>query len=84
MKEAYIVTGRLTDDRTVVLDEPLPVAGKPVKVMIEVDPGVTPGKGSMADAVTLLRERQRARGHVPIPSAEINALMGWSNEDDEE
>jgi hypothetical protein len=84
MKEAYIVTGRLTDDRTVVLDEPLPVADRPVKLVIEVDPGVIPGKGTMAEAVALLRERQRARGHVAIPSAEIDALMGWSNEDDGE
>jgi hypothetical protein len=75
MKEAYIVTGRLTDDRTVVLDEPLPAAGKLVKLVIEVEPGQTPARASMAEFAARLLESQRTNPRTPMSRAEMHALM---------
>lgn len=35
MQNAYVVTGTLTDDHTVALDEPLPVSFVKVRLVIE-------------------------------------------------
>lgn len=36
MQQVYVVTGSLTDSRTVCLDEPIPVSGGKVRVIVEV------------------------------------------------
>ncbi len=35
MQEAYVVTGSLTDRRTITLDEPVPLAGGKVRVIVQ-------------------------------------------------
>ena len=42
MTNAYVVTGTLTDEQTVRLDEPLPITGGKVRVVVEVAPAPTP------------------------------------------
>ena len=37
MNTAYVTKGKLIDTRTIKLDEPIPLAGKAVKVVIEDD-----------------------------------------------
>ena len=37
MEEAHVVTGSLTDSRTIRLDEPLPVSGGKVRVIVELN-----------------------------------------------
>ena len=36
MEQAYLVTGSLTDSRTIHLDEPVPVSSGKVRVIVEV------------------------------------------------
>ena len=74
MTNAYIVTGTLTDEKTVHLDEPLPVSAGRVRVILESTPGVRQ-KQSWAEYFAGLRARQAARGHVPRSAAEIDAQM---------
>lgn len=76
MTNAYVVTGTLTDARTVRLDEPLPIAGGKVRVVVEA--AAAPGceaKQSLQDYLADLRRRQAARGHVPRSTEEIQAQM---------
>ncbi len=39
MRQAFIVTGLLTDSRTIRLDEPVSHPGGTVRVIVEVDEG---------------------------------------------
>jgi hypothetical protein len=73
MQEAYVVTGSLTDSRTVRLDEPIPVPGGKVRVIVEVPE--TPRKMSHEEFLTWLRARHEARGHVPRTREEGDAAL---------
>lgn len=73
MHHAYIVTGALTDERTVTLDEALPVRGGKVRLIVEVIP---PDSGpSYAEVTAAIRHRQRQRGHVAPSRAEVDAAL---------
>jgi hypothetical protein len=71
---AYIVTGTLTDEKTVHLDEPLPVSAGRVRVIVEQSPAPRQ-KQSWQDYFAGLRSRQLARGHIPRSAADIEAQM---------
>lgn len=71
METAYIVTGTLTDNHTVALDESLPVSQG--KVRLSVEPLVTIPKRPHAEVIAEIRERQRARDHQPRTREEIDA-----------
>lgn len=70
METAYIVTGTLTDDHTVTLDESLPMAQG--KVRLSVEPLAASPKRSHDEVIAEIRERQRARGHQPRTREEID------------
>lgn len=73
MAETYVVTGILTDGKTVMLDEAVPVAGRRVRVTVEV---VEPeAKVSFLEVMEQIRESQRRRGHVPRSVEEIEAQI---------
>lgn len=74
MNSAYVVTGTLTDGKTVQLDEPLPVAAGKVRVTVEVV-ATTPPKQTLQEWLNDLRKRQAARGHVPRSREEIDASI---------
>lgn len=74
MTNAYIVTGTLTDPKTVQLDEPLPVSTGKVRVIVEPAPPPS-AKQSWPEYFAELRARQAARGHVPRSAEEIQAQM---------
>jgi hypothetical protein len=74
MTNAYVVTGTLTDGKTVQLDEPLPVAAGKVRVTVEVVDPARP-KQSLQEYLEELRQRQAARGHVPRSREEIDASL---------
>ncbi len=82
MRRAYIVTGSLTDSRTIRLDEPVSHPGSMVRVIVEVDAG--PEKMSHEEFLDWLHRRQDARGHVPLTPDEVAAHLraereGWDD-----
>lgn len=74
MQQAYVVTGSLTDARTVTLDEALPAEQGKVRVVLELLP-VAPRPMDLIAFERMLRERQAARGHVPPTKEEIDAYL---------
>jgi hypothetical protein len=82
MKPAYIVTGTLTDEHTVKLDEPLPLAQG--KVRLKVEPLVPAPKRPHDEVIAEIWSRQDARGHQPRTREEIDAYIqaerdSWDN-----
>ncbi|MFN0112109.1 MAG: hypothetical protein ACKVZH_24870 [Blastocatellia bacterium] len=75
METAYIVTGTLTDQNTVTLDESLPLGTTKVRLSVEPLPGDPPAKRTHAEVIEEIRERQRARGHQPRTREEIDAYL---------
>jgi hypothetical protein len=73
MQTAYIVTGSVTDPRTLHLDEPLPLLGGKVRLVVEVVEESR--KMSYDQFMAWLRERQKARGHVPRTREEVDAYL---------
>lgn len=82
MYNAYIVTGTLTDERTVTLDEDLPL--KPTRVQLVVEPVKSSSANSYAGVMASIRERQIRRGHRARTGAEVDASLqqereSWDN-----
>ena len=73
MTNTYIVTGTLTDDHTVALDESLPLTS--VKVRLVVEPIGPVSNRSYQEVITTIRERQQARNHQPPSREEIDAYL---------
>ena len=72
MSQIHQVTGELTDSRHVTLDQPVPLVGKVRLIVEEI------AKSPQLDLAAFekaLRERQRARGHVPRSKEEIDAYL---------
>jgi hypothetical protein len=73
MHNAYIVTGMLTNERTVTLDEALPLPS--TKVRLVVEPLGSASHRSYQEIVVAIRERQEARGHRPPTTEEVDAYL---------
>ena len=73
METAYIVTGTLTDEHTVKLDEALPLAQG--KVRLSVEPLAPAPKRLHDEVVAEIWARQQARGHQPSTREEIAAYL---------
>lgn len=73
METAYIVTGTLTDDHTVTLDESLPVSQG--KVRLSVEPLAPAPKRRHDEMIAEIWARQKARGHQPRTREEIDAYI---------
>ncbi len=71
MNNKYIVTGKLTDARTVALDEALPLGN--VKVRLVVEPLISTRPRPYLEVMEEIRRRQR--GHVPPSREEVNACL---------
>jgi hypothetical protein len=69
VQQVYVVT----DERTVKLDEALPIKEGKVRVVVEVVEGS--GKMSHEEFTAWLRQRQQARGHVPPTREEVDAYL---------
>jgi hypothetical protein len=74
MSDAYIVTGLLRDERTVVLDEAVPVALGRVRVVVEPMPA-TEGPRSYREVIDSIGERQRLRGHQPPTRDSVDSAL---------
>jgi hypothetical protein len=73
MHNAYIVTGTLTDERTVALDEALPLTS--TKVRLVVEPLSPASQSPYHETVAEIRKRQRARGYQPPTKEEVDAYL---------
>jgi hypothetical protein len=73
MQNALVVTGTLTDGRTVTLDEPLAVGTSRVRLVVEPLPPA-PAR-SYQEVMVAIRERQRQRGHRPPTREEVDAHL---------
>lgn len=73
METTYIVTGTLTDEHTVHLDEALPLG--PTKVQLVVAPIPATPRRSYAEVMAEIRQRQQARGYQPPTREEVDAEL---------
>lgn len=82
MSQPTVLGGVLKDATTVILDQPSPVTSGRVEVLVPAPPTDQPPKPPLAEFFDQLRERQAARGHVPMTREEIDAVIreepaGW-------
>lgn len=74
MTQAYVLTGQLSDSRSLVLDEPVPLDDGRVQVtvqaMVKKD---VPRPHS--EVIEKIWARQRKRGHIPPTVDEVNARV---------
>jgi len=73
MHKVYIVTGTLTDDHTVTLDEALPL--KPAKVRLVVETLDGESQQPYQEVMAEIRRRQQARGYRPAIQEEVDAYL---------
>ena len=73
VSNAYVVTGTLTDEHTVTLDEALPLG--PTRVRLVVEPLQPTSKRPYVEVIAEIRERQRARGHQPPTREEVDTYL---------
>jgi hypothetical protein len=73
MRNAYIVTGTLTNERTVTLDEALPLGSTKVRLVVELLTAASPLP--YHEIMAAMRERQAARGHRPPTPEEVDAYL---------
>lgn len=73
MHNVHVVTGTLTDNHTVILDEELPLTLTKVRVVIE--PLTTSARPSYLQVVEAIRARQQARGYQPPTKDEVDAYL---------
>lgn len=73
MARPHVVTGRLMDEHTVLLDEALPL--KPSRVRLVVEPLPTEIRRVYGDVMAEIRLRQQARGHKPPTREEVDESL---------
>ena len=73
MRNAYVLTGTVSDERTLNLDEDLPVKAGKVRVVVELIQAPLPN--DYPEFMARLREQQRQRGHVPRTREEVDAYL---------
>jgi hypothetical protein len=82
MTNAYVVTGTLTDAKTVQLDEPLPMSAGKVRLIVEATPPTQ--KPSVTEVMERIWAEQVTRGQVPPTADEVNTRIrdvraGWDD-----
>lgn len=73
MQKSYVVTGTLTDNRTVALDEALPLTTTKVRVVVEPVPAQR--QRPFAEVIAEIRTSQAARGYQPPTAEEVDAYI---------
>lgn len=73
MQNAYVVIGRLTDERTVTLDEALPLSA--MKVRLVVEPLSLPVGRPYQQIIAEIRKDQQLRGHQPPTREQADAYL---------
>lgn len=76
MQDAYVVTGTLTDGRTVILDEGVPLGAVRVRVVIEPLGADRPAPSqSYQEVMAEIRRRQLRRGHQAPEREAVDAVL---------
>ena len=73
MQNAYIVTGTLTNARTVMLDEALPLTQ--AKVRLVVEPLLAKSERPYQEIMSEIRKRQHDRGYQPSVKEEVDMYL---------
>ena len=73
MQNAYIVTGTLTNEHTVTLDEAVPLPTTKVRLVIE--PLASTSQRPYQEIVAAIRKRQEVRGYRPPTTEEIDTYL---------
>jgi hypothetical protein len=73
MQNAYVINGSVADERTLKLDEDLPVRAGKVRVTVEMLPAET--KPMLSAVLERIHQRQRERGFVPPTREEVDAYI---------
>jgi hypothetical protein len=73
IRNAYVVTGILTDGHTVALDEEIPLPATRVRLVVE--PLAAAAPRPYHEVMAAIRERQRSRGHQPPSREEVDACL---------
>jgi hypothetical protein len=73
MQTAYIVSGSVADERTLKLDEALPVKAGKVRVTVEVLKDES--KPTLSQVLEQIHQGQRERGFVPPTREEVDAYI---------
>ncbi len=73
MYATHTVTGTLTDDHTVTLDEALPLT--PMKVRLAVEPLDPPSRRPYQEVIAEIRQRQRDRGYQPPSREQVDSYL---------
>lgn len=84
MNNAYVVTGTLSNCKTLQLDEPLPISTGKVRIMVELVQTVKP-KQAWQEVLRKISADQNARGHVPMSTEEVESHIkseraSWGDE----
>jgi hypothetical protein len=73
MQNAYVVTGSVTDETTLKLDEALPIKAGKVRVTVEVlAADSTP---TLSEVLDRIHQGQRERGFVPPTREAVDAYL---------
>jgi hypothetical protein len=73
MQNAYVLTGTLTDERTVRLDEELRLTTAKVRIVLE--PVSVVPRRPIGEVLAEIWERQRLRGHQPPNREAVDAYL---------
>ena len=71
----YETSGTVTADGSLVLDTPLPITEGKVRITVRPEADPPKAKPSLSDYLEALRQRQAARGHVPMTGEEVDAYL---------
>jgi hypothetical protein len=71
--QTYVVTGTLTNQNTVILDEEVPITDTKVRVTIE--PLINQHLRPLAEVLEEIRRQQQERGHVPPTAEEVDEYI---------
>lgn len=74
MQSTFVTSGTLTDDRTVTLDEALPLTSVRVRVTVEPLP-TGEGRTPFAQLIREIRKRQQARGFRPSSKEDVDSAL---------
>ncbi len=74
MTQAYVLTGQLSDSRSLVLDEPVPLNNGRVQVTVQAIMQKK-SKQSHDEILSRIHARMKARGHVPPTKEEVDRYI---------
>lgn len=74
----FTVTGTLQGDRTVILDESIPLA--PMRVKLSVEPLGRSSKRPLLEVLAEIHQRQDSRGHVPPTQNQVDKYIKLERE----